>query len=180
MSRTLTKFVDIKGCAVWLCDENGTPIKETPQIDNTTISMPDLEFGTTEVNLLGTLSVPDFTRIDNFQLSVNMPVDNDEAMELFKPGLQQWVISYAVSNFNSGTGLEEVTGYRIYAKGYITRIPSSEISKGGDGKANLPMNLVSLKKWKLGERTAVYAIDRLTGKVEIQGVNYTQPIDELY
>lgn len=180
MSVCTTKFVGIKGCAVWQCDEKGTAISENPQIDNTTINAPSIEFDTTDVNLMGTLAVPDFTKLSNFTLSVNIPVDNPEAMKLCVLGLNQWIISYAVSNLDASTGLETITGYRIYAKGYITSIPSAEISVGGDGTAELSMNLISYKKWALGENTAKYDIDRMTGKVEINGKNYTNSLNSLF
>lgn len=180
MSKSITKFVEIKGCAVWACDDNWVPVSQNPQVDNIAISAPDIEFATTDINLMGTLSIPDFTRIDNFQIGVTVPPDNEEAMALFQPGLKHWMISYAVSNFNSQTGLEELSAYRIYAAGYITKIPTSEINKGAEGTTELPMNLAVYKKVKVGSNTAVFDINRFTGKVEINGVNYSQPIDELY
>lgn len=180
MSSAKTKFVQIQGCAVWESDDSMTAIDSTPNVDNTTISAPEIEFGTTDINLMGTVSVPDFTRIDNFQLSVNIPVDNPDAVKLCKLGLRQWIISYCVSNLNSETGLEDVSAYRIYAKGYITKIPVAELSQGGEGRADLSMNLVSYKKWKVGDNTPVFDIDRLTGKVEVGGVNYSQSINQMY
>lgn len=180
MSSCTVKFIKIGGVSVWAADEKGTPLYQTPQVSDTTVTAPSIEFGTTDVNIMGTLSVPDFTRLDNFQLGVNIPVDNPEAKKLRKLGLQQWIISYVVSNMDAATGLETLTGYRIYAKGYVTSLPNAELSVGGDGMADLTMNLVSYKKWALGGSVAEYDIDRLTGKVEIDGVNYSNDANSLF
>ena len=180
MSRSPVKFVKICGVSVWEADENGAAVYDYPQASDVTVSMPNIEFGTTDVNILGTLSVPDFTRLENFQISASVPVDNPEAKKLFKLGLQNWVISYAVANLDSATGLETKTGYRIYARGYVSSIPNAEISTGGEGMADVSMNLVSLKKWALGASVPEFNIDRLSGKVEISGVNYAAEVNALY
>lgn len=180
MSRTPIKFVKICGVSLWEADENGATLYDVPQASDVTVSMPSIEFGTTDVNILGTLSVPDFTRLENFQLSATLPVDNPEAKKLFKLGLQNWIISYAVSNLDSATGLETKTGYRIYARGYVAGIPNAELSTGGEGTSDISMNLVSLKKWALGASVPEYNIDRLSGKVEIAGVNYAAEVNALY
>ena len=180
MSVAPTKTIGIKGCAVWLADERGSAIGTNPQIDNTTITAPSIEFGTTDVNIMGTLSVPDFTKLDNFSLSVNIPVDNPEAMRLCQLGLTQWIISYCVASIDARTGLESVVGYRIYARGYVTSVPSADIAVGNDTTADVTMNLVSYKKWALGADVPAFDIDRLSGKVEINGVNYSRAVDELF
>lgn len=180
MSRTPIKFVKICGVSVWAADENGAALYDTPQASDVSVSVPSIEFGTTDVNILGTLSVPDFSRLENFQLSATIPIDNPEAKKLMKLGLQNWVISYAVANLDSSTGLEQKTGYRIYARGYVSSIPNAEISTGGEGTADVSMNLVSLKKWALGASVPEFNIDRLAGKVEIDGVNYAAEVNALY
>ena len=175
MAVSNSKFVGIKGCAVYRC-ENDVPITSAPQVDNVTITVPEITFNTVDVNIMGTVSIPDMTSLDNIQLSVNIPVDNPDAAELMQVGLQNWRISYVVSNVNN-QGVETITPCSIYATGFVTGIPNAEISKGGDGTADVTMNLMRFKKYT-GERVDI-DIDRSTGTLIIKGVNYNT-ISSLY
>lgn len=178
MSRQQNKLTTIKGCAVWYL-ANGTPINPTtPNADNVTITLPDLSFSTTDVNILGTLSVPDFTRIDNFSVSINIANDNPDSAPLKQIGLQEWKITYCIGVINSATGLEQFIPYTIYCKGYISSIPLGTIEQGGDGLVEISMNCTSIKKQQ-GTET-LFEIDRLNGKIKIGDTDYSSSINSLY
>lgn len=175
MATSLTKFVGIKGCAVYRLID-GVPMTETPQVDNITISVPEITFGTTDVNMMGVVSIPDTTSIDNITLSVNIPIDNPDARHLMAVGLQEWKITYVVSNVSS-QGLETLTPCAIYARGWVNNIPNAEISKGGEGTADVSMNLMGFKK--VVGTDVLFDIDRSAGKLIINGINYNT-IDTLF
>lgn len=174
MATSASKFIGIKGCAVY-ANINGS-FDHPPQADNVTISVPEIAFGTTDVNFMGTISIPDMTSLDNITLSINIPIDNPDARVLTAVGLQQWKITYCVSNMDK-QGLETLTPCCIYAKGFVTGVPNAEVSKGGDGLADVSMNLMSFTKI-VGNET-LYDIDRSSNKLKVNGINYNN-VDTLF
>lgn len=179
MSIQRSKTTTIKGCSVWVLDrDSGNPITETPQADNVTVTIPNIEFGTTDVNILGNLSVPDFTRLDNFQVTVNVSVDNPDTKPLLATGLVSWKIRYAIGHVDVESGLETLVPFTYYVKGYVTSIPNSSIEQGGDGKADINMNVVAIKKQRYSDY--LYDINRLTGTVIIDGESKTSELSNLY
>ncbi len=177
MSRQTYKFTTIKGCALWAM-ENGAVISSVPNADNITITLPELTFGTTDVNILGTLTLPDFTRIDNFTVTANIAVDNPDSEPIKRIGYQEWKITYCVGLVNAQTGLEEYTPYTVYCKGFIGSIPLSSVEQGGDGMADVTMNCTSIRKMK-GNETE-FEIDRLNGNIKLGDKDYANDINSLY
>lgn len=181
MSRQTNKLTTIKGCALWALDpatEQQLIAGSVPQADNITITLPELTFGTTDVNILGTLTLPDFTRIDNFTVSANIAVDNPDSKPLKKVGLQAWKITYVVGCINQQTGEEEYTPYTVYCKGYIGSIPLSSVEQGGDGMADISMNCTAIRKMKGNE--VEFEIDRLGGSIKLGDKDYSRDINSLY
>lgn len=179
MSTQIHKSLPIKGAAIWACTEDWTPVSETPQADNVPITIPSIEFGTTDVPIMGTVSVPDFTRLDNFQLTADINVDNPDSKPLKRIGQQKWKVTYCTACINSATGLEELQGFVIYASGYVGGVPASEVNQGAENTATITMNCTSFKKQTI-EGVIEQNIDRFAGKIEIDGVNYTSSIGALY
>lgn len=181
MSHQLHKFSTIKGCALWKCVADVPVTPGIPQADNVTITLPEISFGTTDVNIMGNVSVPDFTRIDNFTLTANVAVDNPDSiplLQLGEGGIANWKITYAVGNINVSTGLEELIPCTIFATGYITSIPNAAIEQGADGMAEISMNLISLRKMRGTDM--VYNVNRLTGDIMIGDQRLTAALQTLY
>lgn len=177
------KTVSIKACAVYAMANDMVITPLSPQADNVTVTLPDLSFIKNDVNIMGTVSIPDFTRLDNFTVTVNVPVDNPDIRMLRKLGINQWKITYVVSNISAKTGFEELTAYEVIVKGYIGSIPNGSVEQGGDGMVDISMDCLSYKKTRTdqGRNTFVEIdIDRLTNKVKVDGINYTAQLNSLY
>lgn len=178
MSRQLNKTTTIKGCAIWAM-QNGVVINPlNPNADNVSITLPELSFGTTDLNLMGTISVPDFTRIDNFTVSASIGIDNPDSKPLRRLGIQEWKITYCVGVVNVVTGLETLTPVTIYAKGYVSGLPLGSAEQGSDNMGDVSMNCVSLRK--ISGTALEFEIDRLAGVLRIGDVSYSSLVNTLY
>lgn len=178
MGTTITKSLTINGCAVYKLDANGRA-SINPNIDNTTISLPAISFESTDIALMGTYSVVDYSRVQQMEISVNIPVDNSDALDLCTPGVQNWKITWCSSVFDSQSGVTIPKGFIIYARGLINNIPNAEISTGGENKADVTMSVISIKKVDLDGKV-YYNIDRSKNVVEYNGVNYSGRVNRLY
>ena len=81
-----------------------------------------------------------------------------------------WKITYVIGNINIATGLEVLTPHVIFAKGFLAAIPGGTIEPTGDGKADITMNLVAIKKIRDG--AVLYDINRQTNTIIVNGVRY--------
>ena len=78
MSNQIFKTTNIKGCALWKC-VNDVPVNpQVPQAEGVTITIPEISFPTVDVNIMGTLSVPDHNRIDNLSGQSREPAFADD------------------------------------------------------------------------------------------------------
>ena len=104
MSVAIVKSLGVRGAAVWKLDDNGTP-GQYPNVDNVAITLPSIELETSSLQLMGTLDVPDLSRVGNLQLTVNVPLDIPSAMELLEMGkVVKWLITWCSQEYNSVTG----------------------------------------------------------------------------
>lgn len=180
MTVACIKSMGVKGAAVYKLNESGTPILGNyPNIDNVPITLPAIEPETTSLNLMGTLDVPDISRIGNMQMSITVPCDNDDAMSLAEMGtLQSWLIAWVSQEYDVATSQLKVVPYKVYVKGFVASLPNAEVNAGAENTGDITMNLVSIKK--LRDNVVKYNIDRTQGLVEIDGKNLTSQFNSLY
>lgn len=176
--KQLHKMTTIKGCAVYYVDPVKDVANNVPCADGVTCTLPEISFPTTDVAIMGTLSVPDFTRLDNITASINVCIDNPDTEPLLQVGLQSWKVTWVSGILNANTGIEEYNSHSAIVKGYVSNIPVHSVEEGGDGMAELTMNVVAYRQFKDG--VELVSIDRLSNKLSINGVNYTQGINSLY
>lgn len=178
------KMTTIKGCAVYYMNPQTEVANPMPCADGVTCTLPEITFPTTDVNIMGTLSVPDFTRLDNITASINVCLDNPDTEPLLRlndpdrPGMQMWKITWVSGILNAQTGVENYVPHSAVVKGYVSNIPVHSVEEGGDGMAELSMNVVAYSQYKDGAE--VISIDRLHNKLSINGTNYTSQINDLY
>lgn len=177
MSIQMHKSLPIKGCSLWLLEDD-KPITSTPQADNIAITIPTIEFETTDLNIMGTMSIPDFTRIGNLQLTATIAIDNPDSRPLKRVGQQSWLIRYCTAYVDVATGLDVIEGYEIKASGYVTSIPNAEVNQGSENTGDIVMNLTSIRKMHGAD--VELDIDRMHGKIEISGINYTTELSNFY
>lgn len=180
MSTSLVKSLGIKGCSIWKLDENGRP-GANPNADNVAISLPSIELESTTINLMGSLDIPDVTRIGNLQLSVTVPVDVKESIELAEIGKTvSWLVRWCSVEYDTNTAATTPVSYSVYATGLITSIPNAEVNAGAENTGTITMNLIYYKKSRAGETTPIFEIDRGAGVFIVNGKNLLKGYASLY
>ena len=180
MSISIKKGLGVKGCAVWKLDENGQ-VGQNPNVDNIPVNLPSIELETTTINLMGSLDVPDLSRIGNLQLTATVPLDIPEAMELCDLGKTvSWLITWCSQEYNSVTGETVAKSYSVNATGFISAIPNAEVNAGAENTGDITMNLISYKKTNITDKLIPFEIDRGKGIFKINGKDLYSQFSSLY
>lgn len=180
MSVAIVKSLGVKGCAVWKLDDNGTP-NQYPNVDNTEVNLPSIELETSSLQLMGTLDVPDLSRVGNLQLTVQVPLDVPSAMELLEMGkVVKWLITWCSQEYNSVTGETTPKSFTVEASGFVTSIPNSGVNPGADNTGTITMNLISYKKTNTTDRIVQFEIDRGKGIFNVLGKDLIRQFTSLY
>lgn len=180
MSLALVKSLGVKGCAVWKLDAEGKP-GENPNVDNVAVTLPSIELESTTINLMGSLDIPDLSRIGNLQLSVNIPLDVPEALELIELGKSvQWHITWCSQFYDSVTGVTTPKAFRVEVSGFVTAIPNAEINAGAENTGDVTMNLIAIKKVNATDNKVEYEIDRGRGIFKVRGDDMIGQFSSLY
>ena len=180
MSLALVKSLGVKGCAVWKLDENGAT-GQNPNVDNVAVTLPSIELETTTINLMGSMDVPDLSGVGNLQLTVNVPLDVPEAMELCELGKTvSWLVTWCSQEYNSVTGETTPKAYSVNATGFISAIPNAEVNAGAENTGDITMNLISYKKTNITDKTIPFEIDRGKGIFRLNGKDLYGQFSNLY
>ena len=180
MSIAICKSLGVKGCALWKLDENGAT-GQNPNVDNVSIQLPSIELETTSINLMGTLDIPDISRIGNLQLSATIPLDVPEAMELCELGKSvRWLITWASMTYNAVTSETTPKAFTVEVSGFVTGIPNAEVNAGAENTGDVTMNLISIKKTNATDGIVEYEIDRGKGIFNVRDKDMIGGISSLY
>ena len=180
MSVAIVKSLGVRGCALWKLDENGAA-GQNPNVDNVSIQLPSIELETTSINLMGTLDIPDISRIGNLQLSVTIPLDVPEAMALCELGKSvRWLITWASMTYNAVTSETTPKAFTVEVSGFITGVPNAEVNAGAENTGDITMNLISIKKSNTTDKIVQFEIDRGKGVFRLNGKDLISEISSLY
>ena len=180
MSIAIQKSLGIKGCALWKLNDAGEP-GTNPNVDNVSIQLPSIELETTSITLMGTLDVPDVSRIGNLQLSATIPLDVPEAMELCELGkVVKWMVTWASMVYDAESGTTTPKSFRVMASGFVTSIPNAEVNAGAENTGDVTMNLITISKTNITDGRVEYEIDRGKGIFKVKGDDLIGKISSLY
>ena len=174
--KAINRYTSIKGTTIYKLSKEGKPASAPAAIDMD-ITIGEQSHPTTDIPVMGTLSVPDQSRLDNFTIEVNVNCDSPEAAELGGEGIVGWQIQW-VDEFVDTDGLPQIVGWTITAKGYVTGLPEANKNQGSDNSGNLVMNVVSILK-KNSNDFVSYDIDRIANRLIRNGVDYRERINAL-
>ena len=180
MSIAIKKSLGVKGCAIFKLNAEGKP-GESPNVDNIPITLPSIELETTSINLMGSVDIPDLSRIGNLQLTATVPIDIPEAMELCDLGKTvSWLITWCSVEYNASTGETIPKSYSVEATGFITSIPNAEVNSGSENTGDITMNLIRYKKNCITDKKVAFEIDRGKGIFKINGNDMYSQFSSLY
>lgn len=176
MLTQIEKYSHVSGASIYACNDVGASLS-TPSAIDVSITLPALEFESADVNFMGTLSVPDTTRLGNLQITASLEADNPKTRPLIGAGLKKWRISWT-ENIITPAGLQTVKGFTVHASGYVTSVPEGSKEVGSQALADFAMNCVAISK-KDSDGHVYYDIDRAVGKLIVDGVDYRAQVNEL-
>ena len=180
MSIAVTKSLGIKGCALWKLDAEGNR-GDNPNVDNVSITLPSIELESTTVNLMGSLDVPDLSRIGNLQLSATIPLDVPEALALIELGKPvKWQITWCTQLYDSVSGTTTPKAFEVYVTGFVTSIPNSEVNAGAEHTGDVTMNLIAITTKNATDNKVEYEIDRGKGIFRVNGDDLIGKFSSLY
>lgn len=174
--KAINRYTSIKGTTIYRVSKEGK-LDSSPAAIDVDITIGEQSHPTTDIPIMGTLSVPDQSRLDNFTIEVNVNCDSPEALKLSGTGIVGWQIQW-VDEFVDKDGLPQIVGWTISAKGYVTGLPESNKNQGSDNSGNLVMNVVSILK-KNSNDFVSYDINRMDNRLYRNGIDYREGINAL-
>ena len=166
-------YGQIKACTIYDAPE-GKPAANPAAID-CTITPPVISFETGTVQMMGSLTVPDQSRIADMSLGIMVPV-SPHSVKLSGKGLKSYVGRWAQEVTDPSGAIRVVQGV-LYISGYVTQVPASAINPGAEGTADYNVSVVKYRLLVDGEE--LHNIDRANGVLIIDGVDYRSEVDEL-
>lgn len=174
MLRRIDIFGTIKGCSIYRVVDGVAD--EKPCAIDCTITPPAISFETATIQMMGSLTMPDQSRLGDMQLSITVPSNNENSINLSGKGLKSYAARWA-QEVTDPSGAIRVVGGVLYMSGYVTQVPESAKNPGGEGTADYNVSLVKYRTLIDGKE--MYNIDRSAGKLVINGEDYRSEVDEL-
>ena len=133
------------------------------------VTLPEVAAVTFEIQAMGTMTMPDWSRIENMETAITrIGVDRGLAT-MSKPGAKNLEFRgvYPVTDANGNT---KNVGVKAFIKGYSTKIPGIGVTVGDPSETELTYATSRYQLFVDGEE--MWCIDRLAGICRIAGVEY--------
>lgn len=167
-------YGQIKSCSIYPMVDGVA--SDAPAAIDATITLPSITFETSTVQMMGSLSVPDQSRLGDLSMSITVPQSRD-SIALSGKGLKSYVARW-VQEVHEPNGAVKVVGFACYVSGYVTQVPESAKNPGAEGTADYTVSLVKYRVVEDG-KLEHFNIDRSSGKLVINGEDYRSEVDDL-
>ena len=166
-------YGQIKSCSIYPVVD-GVAASEPAAID-ATITLPNITFETSTIQMMGSVTMPDQSRLGDLSLSIMVP-QSRHSIALSGKGLKDYRANW-VQEVTDPSGAVRVVGGVCYMSGYVTQIPESAKNPGAEGTSDYTVSLVKYRVLMDGDE--MFDIDRASGKLVINGEDYRSEVDEL-
>jgi phage tail tube protein FII len=174
--REINRYLTIAGCSLYDLDEAGQPGAFPISID-AEVTLPSVSFLTSDAQLMGNMSVPIQTSLENMEMTISLN-DGKDAFKAFKKGVAGFMVRYATSITNRETGEVFLGGFTAKARGLIGGKEGLAVAPTNQSDSNLTLHLVSYQ-FQTDDNSIVINIDRPNGILEINGVDFREELREL-
>ena len=144
----------------------------------TEFSIPDVGFGSTEMNgagMIGPVNVPDKCNIESMEVSIKTTSDHGDAKLLSDPDGVEVILNWAIDKIGTD-GSSEYIAYRAVIKGWATVVPGGERKKGEVAECEH-----KISPWyyqlDINGRTAVL-VDKFAPKLVINGEDRLEKLNK--
>ena len=167
-------YGQVKGVTIYDAPD-GVP-SENPAAIDCTVTLPSISFESGTVQMMGSLTVPDQSRLGDLSMAITVP-DSKDSMSLSGKGLKSYVARW-VREVTDPSGAIRVVGFICYFSGYVTQVPQSAKNPGAESTGDYNVSLVKYRVLEDG-KIEHFNIDRAAGKLVINGEDYRSEVDEL-
>lgn len=172
MFTSIPRYTQVSGSSVYPAPD-GQPT-ETPAAIDCDVTLPTIGHPTTDVSMCGTYSVADQTRVDNLELSISCGT-NREALELLKH--ESFIIRFVQQVEDPEKGTTDYVQFTVYASGHVSSSGGSSLAIGGSPDGSITISCLRYRL--LQGDVELINIDRLAGKIMINGVDRRKKINSL-
>lgn len=152
----------VKGCTVYVCDENGIPEAEPVTID-AEISLPQITHPTATIQSMGDMDVPDQTRVNPMTLGIGCELSVIQT-KIVGYGVKSYIIRWG-QEVKKANGSFDLVPFIVYASG----IPSEDVSvtvRPGENTTGT-VNIACLKYRVVVDGEEIRYIDKTQGVLKI-------------
>lgn len=161
---------------------NGPIVADTVYCENQLVAK-DVEFTLPEVapvmadvEAMGTMSVPLWSRLDNMELSVTKIGFDKGLSKLLKPGLKPLEFRFPQETIDAN-GNTKTVACKAFIKGMNTTIPGIGVVPGEPSSNELTLMATRYQLFVDGAESLL--IDRLASIVRIDGTDYTSGLQSM-
>ncbi len=173
MLKRIPIYGQIKACSIYPVTDGVAA--DVPAAIDATITLPNIAFETATIQMMGSLTIPDHSRLGDLSLSITVP-QSRYSIKLSGKGIKSYVARW-VQEVTDPSGAVRVQGFTCYMSGYVTQIPESAKNPGGEGTSDYTVSLV---KYRVLEGDYEhFNIDRASGKLVVDGEDYRSEVDAL-
>ena len=161
---------------------NGPVVANTAYVDNTlvardvAITLPEVTPQSTDVQAMGTLSLPIWQLIENMEAAITKIGLDMGLRSMLRPEPLALETRWVQTVTDAGGSTKEV-GCKAFMRGIPNKIPSMSDTVGETSENEVTMTLTRYQLFVDGQE--MFLIDRLTGIVRIAGKDYAGALNNL-
>lgn len=174
--REINRYLNVAGCSVYFCPDGSTPEQDPLGIDQE-VTLPSVTHPTSDVQLMGTASIPVQTSIEDMECTIRLP-DSAAANRCRKKGVVTFLIYHAVSISDCQTGEVNLGGFKAKVSGIISGKEGLNITPQGETSTAITLKVLRYQ-FVDDEGNQVIDIDRPAGVLKINGEDYRSELKSL-
>ena len=176
MLREINRYLNVAGCSVYFCPDGSTPEQDPLGIDQED-TLPSVTHPTSDVQLMGTASIPVQTSIEDMECTINLP-DSAAANKCRRKGVVTFLIYHAVSISDCQTGEVNLGGFKAKVSGIISGKEGLNVTPQGETSTAITLKVLRYQ-FVDDEGNQVIDIDRPAGVLKINGEDYRSELKNL-
>lgn len=140
------------------------------------LTLPEVAAVTYEVQAMGTMTMPDWSRLENMETAITKIGIDKGLASMSKPGAKNLEFR-GVQIVTDANGNARNVGVKAFIKGYTNKIPGVGVTVGDPSENELTYATTRYQLFVDNEE--MWCIDRLAGICRIAGVDYAGNINSL-
>lgn len=137
------------------------------------LSLPEVTPMTADLAVMGTLSMPIWQLIENMEATITKIGVDLGLRSLIKPDMKPLEYRWA-QTVTDASGITKNVGCKAFLRGIPLKIPGIGVEVGSASEGEVSFSLIRYNLFVDGQE--MFLIDRLAGKVRIDGKDYAEDL----